>query len=72
MRGPPMHNMPPFHPGKESWYKRLLHKSKDFIRNGNKNKYKMLKGGKPGASFYLYNRNNYLKLKEGLGKKIYS
>ena len=77
MRGPPMHNMPhmpmpPFGPGKESWYKRLLHKSRDFIRNGNKNKYKNLKGGKPGASFYLYNKNNYLKLKEQLGKKIYN
>ena len=68
---PNMSNMPP-RKGKESWYKRLLHKSKDFIKNRNKKKSKMPPGGKLGASYYLYNKNNYLKLKEGLGKKIYS
>ena len=58
---------------KEKWYKRLLHKTKDFIRSGNKKKYRMPPpGGKPGPSYYLFNKNNYLKLKEGLGKKIYN
>ena len=58
--------------GKEHWYQRMLHKTRDFIKNGNKKKYKLPPGVKPGPSFYLYNKNNYLKLKEQLGKKIYS
>ena len=75
---PNMPNMPPhmpnipFNNGKGSWYNRLLHRTKDFVRNSNKSKYRMPHGGKPGPSYYLFNKNNYLKLKEGLGKKIYS
>ena len=68
---PNMPNMP-LHHGKGKWYDRLLHRTRDFIRNGNKKRYKMPPGGKPGPSFYLYNKNNYLRLKEGLGKKIYN
>ena len=74
---PHMPHMPPHMPnmpnqGKNIWYNRLLHRTKDYIRNSNKNKYRMPHGGKPSPSFYLFNKNNYLKLKEGLGKKIYN
>ena len=57
--------------GKE--FKKLLHNTKDFVRRKYKNKYKNKKNknGKPNVGFFLYNKNNYLKLKEGLGKKIY-
>ena len=58
-------------PGKEQkWYKKLLHKTKGFIRKA-KNRFKRNKDGKKSAGFYMFNKNNYLKLKEGLGKKIY-
>ena len=60
--------------GKEGggkWYKKLLHNTKDFIKRKTKNKYKGDKNGKKNAGFYMFNKNNYLKLKEGLGKKIY-
>ena len=53
------------------WYKKLLHNTKDFIKNKTKRKYKVNKDGKKSAGFYMFNKNNYLKLKEGLGKKIY-
>ena len=52
---------------KESGYKRLLHNSKDLV----KKKTKSQKSGKNNVGFYLFNKNNYLKLKESLGKKIY-
>ena len=55
----------------EKWYKRLLHNTKDFIKNKTKHKYKETKDGKKNAGFYIFNKNNYLKLKEVLGKKIY-
>jgi len=53
------------------WYKKLLHNTKDFIKNKTRKKYKDKKDGKKNAGFYMFNKNNYLKLKEGLGKKIY-
>ena len=53
-------------------YKYLLHKTKDFIKGKNKKNAKTDKNGKKNAGFYLFNKNNYLKLKEGLGKKIYN
>ena len=53
------------------WYKKLLHNTKNFIKNKTKKKYQDNKDGKKSAGFYLFNKNNYLKLKEGLGKKIY-
>ena len=54
-------------------YKKLLHNTKDLIQNKNKKKAKNKndKNGKKNAGFYLFDKNNYLKLKEGLGKKIY-
>ena len=52
-------------------FKRLLHNTKDFIKNKTKNRFQVGKDGKRPAGFYMFNKNNYLKLKEGLGKKIY-
>jgi hypothetical protein len=53
-------------------YKKLLHNTKDFISGKNKKKSKINdKNGKKSAAFYLFDKKNYLKLKEGLGKKIY-
>jgi hypothetical protein len=57
--------------GKGRGYKKLLHNTKDLVKNKNKVKAKKGKNGKPSVGFYLFNKNNYLKLKEGLGKKIY-
>ena len=57
--------------GKGKGYKKLLHNTKDLVKNKNKVKAKKGKNGKPSVGFYLFNKNNYLKLKEGLGKKIY-
>ena len=56
----------------KKWYKKLLHKTTEFIKRGNKKRSKMPKNGKKNAGFFLFNKNNYLKLKEGLGKKIYN
>ena len=54
------------------WYKKLLHNTKDFIQNKTKKKNNDNKDGKKSAGFYLFNKNNYLRLKESLGKKIYN
>ena len=51
------------------FYKKLLHNTKDFIKN--KNKFKVGKDGKKNPGFYIFNKNNYLRLKEGLGQKIF-
>ena len=56
--------------GKGKGYKKLLHNTKDLVKNKNKVKAKKGKNGKPTVGFYLFNKNNYLKLKEGLGKKF--
>ena len=52
-------------------YKRLLHNTKDFVTNKGKNYIKNNKDRQKNAGFYLFNKNNYLKLKEFLGQKIY-
>ena len=55
MKMPPGHGkyFAPPQGGKEHWYQRMLHKTRDFIKNGNKKKYKLPPGVKPGPSFYL-------------------
>ena len=60
---------------KEKWYKRLLHKTKDFITGRNRKKKRAFKkdvNARQNPGYYLFDRNNYLVLKENLGKKIYN
>ena len=52
-------------------YKKLLHSTKDFVANNAKNYIKDTKDGKKNAGFYIFNKKNYLRLKEHLGQKIY-